>query len=160
MKTTIHGKICFTSHIKPRPISIQGSQALGLIMESWVEMGCHIEFAMYYTLFFTCIIKTHMDYIPITLPFTIRRKTKYAVRKMDIQKGEIVNKTCILLLSISFLAFSNHRKHLFTKSIYTDLQRKLGCFHFRSIFLNLAFKLIAIQKFTSFNCSSFKCREQ
>ena len=101
----MHGKICFTSHIKHRPISIQRPLALGLILESRVEMGCDTEFAIYYTLLNVCIIKTHMEYIPIALSFTIGRKTKYAVRKMVIQK----TKKFILLLTISLLAFSNHR---------------------------------------------------
>ena len=128
MKTTIHGKICFTSHIKLRPISIQGPQALGLIMEYWVDMGCDIEFAIYYTLFITFIIKTYMEYTPITLPFMIRRKTKYAVRKVFL-----------------FQFSSTHQNHLFTKFIYTDLEREeLGCFHFRSFSLKFAFFIIAL----------------
>ena len=43
-------EICITSHINPRPISAPGSTALGLILESRVDMGCDKDFAMYYSL--------------------------------------------------------------------------------------------------------------
>ena len=103
-------------------------------------MGCDIEFAIYYTLFITCIIKTHMEYIPITLPFTIRRKTKYAVRKMDIQKGEIVIKkvySSAMYFFSSIQQSSTHCIHLFTKSIYTDLEREELVFTFVQFSSNL-----------------------
>ena len=52
-KIQIYNKhnICITPHINPRLISALGPTALGLILESRVDMGCDTDFAMYYSLF-------------------------------------------------------------------------------------------------------------
>ena len=107
---TMHGKICITSHINLRSIYIQGPEVLRLILESRVEKGRDTEFAIY-NIFFTCIIKTYMGYtcIHIALPFTIGRKTKTRSQKNGHSKRRNGKKKFILLLNISFLAFSNHR---------------------------------------------------
>ena len=51
----MHGEICITPHINPQPISALGPTALGLILESRVDMGCDTDFAMYYSLFNHCV---------------------------------------------------------------------------------------------------------
>ena len=63
IKTTIHDEICITPHINPRQISAIGPKALPLILESWVDMGCDRDFAMYYSLFIICF-----HYIPWISP--------------------------------------------------------------------------------------------
>ena len=54
IKTTIHGEICITPHINPRPISALGPTALGLILESRIDIGCDRNFAMHYSRYILC----------------------------------------------------------------------------------------------------------
>ena len=43
----MHGEICITPHINPRPISALGSTALGQILESGVDIGCDTDFVTF-----------------------------------------------------------------------------------------------------------------